>query len=100
MIKARILVDFNEMLEPNLVLLSKEDTKRDSRNNIIPLYEGLLIYVYDENTDNNGNRDNLIAEGVVERNNTSSWGKNAKWCCRINEKGIQRESEIKDRDIF
>jgi len=94
--KPRILVDFNEMLEPNLVLLSKEDARRDSHNNLISLYEGLLIYVYDDNTDNNGNRDNLVAEGVVERNNTLSWGKNAKWCCRINEKGIQRESEIEE----
>ena len=38
--RPRIYVDFNEMLEADLVLLSKEDTKRDSAWQIVILDEG------------------------------------------------------------
>lgn len=33
--KARIYVDFNEMVDPNTVLLSKDDIKTDSQGNEI-----------------------------------------------------------------
>jgi hypothetical protein len=37
--KPRIYVDFNEMVTGNIVLLSKDDTKRDSNGYIITFYE-------------------------------------------------------------
>ena len=39
----RLYVDFNEMLAPDLVLLSKEDTKVDSHGHVVHLREGLKV---------------------------------------------------------
>lgn len=39
------LVDFNEMLEPNLVLLSRGDTREDLNGCPVKLREGLEICV-------------------------------------------------------
>lgn len=92
----RIYVDFNEMLEDNLVLLSKFDTKKDSEGNEILLYEGLRVKIYENDVDDSNQEDNLIAEGFVELNNSDeSWAKNAKWNCRIDEDGIYNESKAK-----
>jgi hypothetical protein len=89
----RLYVDFNEMLEPNLVLLSKEDTTVDSHGNVVVLREGATVRIYDDDSDINGNVDNLVAEGIVERNIATGWGAVAKWCCRIDSNGIRHESE-------
>ena len=94
--EARLYVDFNEMIENDLVLLSKTDIKKDSQGNEIELKEGLKVKIYCEDTDENDNDDYLLAEGVVERNIYSeiySWTSNAKWNCRINERGIYHESD-------
>lgn len=64
--KARIYVDYNEMLDHNTVLLSKEDTKIDSKGNIITFYEGMPISVYSDDISDNEEADNLIAEGIVK----------------------------------
>jgi hypothetical protein len=93
--KSMFHVDFNEMLEPDLVLLSAEDTKVDSHGKSVALYEGLHVIVYAKDTDSNGNADNLLAAGVVERNrSTVVWAAPAKWCCRIDGVGIHHESEL------
>lgn len=92
----RIYVDFNETLEENLVLLSKTDSKLDSAGNAVELYEGLLVKIYMDDVDETGNVDNLIAEGIVEKNTiTDGWGSAAKWNCRIDKKGIYNASDIK-----
>jgi hypothetical protein len=94
----RICVDFNEMIEDDLVLLSQSDFKEDSNGNLIKLKEGLKIKIYSDDVDGNNMKDNLIAEGVVERNmfqKEFSWIKACKWNCRIDSNGIRNESEIK-----
>lgn len=94
--KPRIYVDFNEMIENDLVLLSKEDYKNDSEGNVVNLYEGLHVYIYMDDQDELGNSDNLVASGIIERNKIKGgWGAIAKWCCRIDSKGIQHESDIR-----
>jgi hypothetical protein len=93
--QSRISVDFNEMVEPDLVLLSKTDTRTDSSGATIVLSEGLPVRLYDEELGADGQPDNLLADGVVERNkNDLSWTSPAKWCCRIDGNGIRHESEL------
>ena len=97
--EARLRVDFNEMIENNLVLLSKQDTKIDSKGNTIHLKEGLEIKIYEEDFDENNNPDNLIAEGKVELNTYKdkySWTSACKWNCRINSTGIKNISQLKN----
>lgn len=93
--KPRIYVDFNEMLEHNLVLLSKDDSKVDSAGNMITFYEGLPISIYSDDIGNDGEMDNLVADGIVELNINKGWSAYVKWCCRINELGIKHESDLK-----
>lgn len=91
----RIYVDFNEMLDNDLVLLSKTDSKHDSDGNLVFFKEGMSIQIYTDDVDENGNQDNLIAEGMVEVNTVKkgAWGSIAKWNCRINKNGIRHESD-------
>lgn len=65
MSKARIYVDFNELVTDNIVLLSKNDTKADSQGNIITFYEGMPVSIYSEDISDNGQVDNLVAEGIA-----------------------------------
>ncbi|RST44617.1 hypothetical protein EJI00_24780 [Variovorax sp. DXTD-1] len=91
----RIPVDFNEMLESDLVLLSQTDFRTDSSGATIHLSEGLLVHVYEEDVGDEGCPDNLIAQGKAEkRTGDSSWGNSAIWCCRIDGNGIRHESEL------
>lgn len=89
----RLYVDFNEMVSHDEVLLSQTDTKSDSFGNMVTLVEGMHLWVYSDDTDSSGRRDNLIAEGLVVRNHHGGWTSAAKWSLRINERGIHHESD-------
>ena len=56
------------MLSFDEVLLSQGDTTVDALGNIVDLAEGMQLAVYSDDQDQNGERDNLIAEGVALRN--------------------------------
>jgi hypothetical protein len=73
-----LYVDFNELLEPDLVLLSKGDTKADVNGIVIQLCEGLAVSVFMDDVDSEGRRDDLVANGVVERNHDKGWSKHVK----------------------
>ena len=86
-------VDFNELLEPDLVLLSKGDDLQDSAGRVVTLCEGMPVRVWDEDLGDGGERDDLVADGVVERNRASGWSQHVKWCCRIGPAGISHQSD-------
>ena len=91
--RPRFYVDFNELIEQDLVALSNEDTKKTSIGESVLLREGLSIDVYSDDVDDKGEPDNLIASGIVERGPTSGWATHIKWCCRIDSNGIRHESD-------
>lgn len=88
---ARIYVDFNEMLEDDLVILSDNDFVEDSKGNIIKLKPGLKVKLYSNDFSACNEVDNLIADGVVELNSNRISG--TKWNCRINRSGVYNESQ-------
>ena len=97
MTEPSIHVDFNEIIENDLVLLSKADLKEDSEGNIIKLREGMKVKIYMNDTNENNVEDNLIAKGFVELNtygNKYIWTSATKWNCRIDKNGIYHESEL------
>lgn len=97
--KARIYVDFNEMVDYNTVLLSKDDTKMDSEGNVITFYEGMPVSIYMDDVDGNGEVDNLVAEGIAikqDLSNYPSW-QHVKWCCRMDSNGIMNESDLRKK---
>lgn len=89
--KPIVYVDFNELTEPGLVLLSKGDTKADLFGNQIHIYEGLAIFIYMDDPDIDGKEEYLVAEGIAELNTAKDWSSHVKWCCRIDENGIRSE---------
>lgn len=94
--KARIYVDFNEMIDDTTVLLSAGDSKIDSHGNEIIFFEGMPISIYSEDVNEDGNSDNLVAEGIVIKMDLSQYPKwkHVKWCCRIKAQGIVHESDL------
>ena len=90
-------VDFNELMDIDVVLLSQTDIKRDADGNDIELVEGLPIAIYcDDNIGENGQPDNLVAEGVVIPNRYARYFPHVKWCCRIGPNGIRHQSDLSE----
>ena len=85
--RARVRVDFNEMVAQDLVLLAKEDHVTDSDGQRIALSEGLRVYLYENDNDDEGRPSFLVATGLVELNTANDWSAHVKWCCRIDEWG-------------
>ena len=93
--RARIEVDFNEMVNEDLVLLSKTDIVEDSEGNKIHLKSGNKIYIFEHNKYEDGEEELLLADGVAEINIPAingSWSKESKWCCRISAGGVKNVS--------
>ncbi len=63
------------MISFDLVLLSKENYKKDSVGNLVHLYEGLEVSIYMDDEDDNRDSDSLVASGIVVKNKIKSgWG--------------------------
>ena len=89
-------VDFNELMDIDVVLFSKTDVRKDASGNDVHISEGLEVAIYSDDIGLDGKPDNLIAEGVVIPNTFTKHFANVKWCCRINWKGIRHQSDVTD----
>lgn len=83
----RFSVDFNELIEHDLVMLSQADDRTDVTGVSIALVQGLQVEVQEENLYDDGLHEILFARGVVEANTTGTWS-HVKWLCRIDSAGI------------
>lgn len=83
----RFSVDFNELLERDLIMLSQTDLRKDTNGSSVLLVEGLPIEVQEDNLYDDGTREVLFARGVVEANSTGTWSY-VKWCCRFDSEGV------------
>jgi hypothetical protein len=96
--KLKVWGDFNGVWSDErgvMLCLSHGDSCKDEFGNNVILKEGMELTAFDEDADENGNRDDLIASGVVER--PPDWLQNhgSKWILRVDENGIYNESEKK-----
>lgn len=80
--KSRIWLDFNEICDQDIYLLSQADIVNDSNGDDVELYEGLHISVFDFDKDANNNDDYLLAEGIVKRNELAIYP-HIKWLCHL-----------------
>ena len=87
-------VDFNELMQKDVVLLSQTDVKKDVRGADVHLVEGLPIAIYSDDVGEDGKPDNLVAEGIVIRNEYTGSYPHVKWCCRISDPGIRHQSDL------
>ena len=94
--KLKVWGDFNGVWSDEkgtMLCLSHGETCRDENGNNVILIEGMELTAFDEDADENGNRDDLIASGIVAR--PPDWLRHhgSKWVLRIDENGIYNESE-------
>ena len=81
-------------MENNLLPFSQKDEKENVCRQLISLYEGLRVNIYMDDTNDQGNRDDLVGTGYVTANKTGIYP-HTKWCCQIDEKGIWNQSNVK-----
>jgi len=82
----RIRVDFNELVEPGLVLLSKTDLVTCDDGTNIVLHPALPLVAFEYNEYGDGTPEYLFVQGKAERNDpqkNGEWTRAARWCCRF-----------------
>lgn len=62
---------------------------------MIALVEGMRVLVWDQDVNELGEPDDLVAAGTVARIEAGAggWLKNAMWSCLIDERGIRHRSD-------
>lgn len=82
--RVRIAADLgNEMIDYDVVMLSQANIVNDSNGDDVELFEGLKVYLYTDDSDENNNPDALLAEGEVIANNSEQY-KHVIWFCKLN----------------
>ena len=89
----KIRADFNELFG-DILCLSHADTCVDGKGAVIKLCAGMVVTAFDEDADENGLRDNLIASGVVEPALNWLQAHGSRWVLKIDGNGVRHESEI------
>ena len=89
----RVRADFNGLFGEYLCL-SHGDTCLDESGAEIMLRPGMQVTAFEEDSDDQGRPDRLIASGVVEPAVSGLVGHGSKWVLHIDEHGVRHESEI------
>jgi len=88
----RVRADFNGLFG-ELLCLSHKDTCEDAEGNLVTLQPGMALTAFDEDADKHGNRDDIIASGIVEPSPESLRCLGSRWVLRIDKNGVRHESE-------
>jgi len=93
--EARIYIDLNERVFGDIFLLSKDDTKLDSKGNTVVFYENMPIRIWSDDFDDEGRQDNLLADAVAIKVDLSEYRfwSHVKWCCKVDMTTLVHESE-------
>jgi hypothetical protein len=97
--ETRIRADFNGLFD-GLLCLSHRETCLGTRGEDIPVVEGMTVTAFEEDTDENGQLDCLIATGVVERPPKWLQCNGSRWVLRINSDGVRHESDLRGGPWF
>lgn len=89
----RVRADFNGLFG-ELLCLSHQDTCVDNTGNFVNLREGMILTAFDEDSDEHGNRDDLIASGTVEPSPKWLRCNGSRWALRIDQSGVRHESDL------
>jgi hypothetical protein len=93
--QSRVYADFNGLFDGWRVLcLSHGETCRDEQGNEVRLAPGMQLTAYDDDLDEQGRPDKLIATGTVEPSPEWLQCRGSRWILRVNEDGIRHESDI------
>ena len=94
----RVRADFNGLFG-ELLCLSHKDPCEDSEGHLVALKPGMAVTAFDEDVDENGNRDDLIASGVVERSPWRLRCNGSRWVLRIDQNAVRHNSDFRSGSI-
>jgi hypothetical protein len=89
----KLRADFNGLFG-DILCLSHGDTCVDANGATVQLTAGMKAIAFDEDVDETGKRDDLIASGVVEQSSDWLSCTGSKWVLKIDSNGVCHESEI------
>jgi hypothetical protein len=92
----KVWADFNGLFG-ELLCLSHGDTSTDEHGTRIALRAGMKLTAFDQDLDDEGNRDDLVATGVVERSPRRLRCNGSRWVLRIDENGVRNESDFRKK---
>ena len=90
----RLRADFNGLFS-QLLCLSHKETCVGETGQDVTVHEGMTVIAFDEDVDENGNSDNLVASGIVERPPAWLSCNGSRWVLRIDENGVRHESDLR-----
>jgi hypothetical protein len=93
----RIRADFNGLFR-ELLCLSHKETCVGADGQDVLVREGMSVIAFDEDVDDAGNPDNLIASGVVEKPPKWLSCNGSQWVFRIDQNGVRHESDLRHPD--
>ena len=93
----RLRADFNGLFGKYLCL-SHGDTCLDESGAEVSLRPGMQVMAFDEDSDEQGRPDNLIASGIVEPAVPGLVGHGSKWMLRIDDHGVRHESDVRAQE--
>ena len=81
----RVFADFNGLFG-DILCLSHRETCRDADGREVVVHEGMTVVAFDEDVDDDGKPDNLVASGIVDRPPEWLSCNGSRWVLRIDEK--------------
>lgn len=92
----RVRTDFNGLFG-ELLCLSHSKTCRGPEGEEVVVHEGMTLTAFDEDVDDDGNPDNLIASGAAERSPKWLASEGSRWVLRIDHNGVRHESDLRNQ---
>jgi hypothetical protein len=93
----RLRADFNGLFS-DVLCLSHTDACEDETGAKVPLQAGLLVTAFDDDVDEQGQPDKLIASGVVEPAPEWLTCHGSRWVLRLDEHRVRHESDLRNND--
>jgi hypothetical protein len=87
----RLYADFNGLFG-NILCLSHGDTCKDEFGQTVVFRQGMMVTAYDEDSNERGERDDLLASGTVEPSPDWLQCNGSRWVLKIDAKGVRRKS--------
>jgi hypothetical protein len=93
----RVRADFNGLFG-ELLCLSHKETCMGPDGREVVVREGMEVTAFDEDVDEQGKPDDLIAAGTVERPPEWLSCKGSRWVLRVDHNGVRHESDLRKFD--
>ena len=77
-----------------MLCLSHQETCVGADGQPVVVHDGMKVIAFDKDVDEDGNPDDLIASGTVERPPNWLSCRGSRWVLRIDDNGVQHESDL------